>query len=99
MKYIITAIAKEVKPEGQLSGLVLAGFLCSVFGLLLLLIFGFPFFLGTLGVIFSAIGLGQTSRGRTGKGFAIAGLIIILDILLFWLLVIIIASIAAAIAF
>jgi len=79
------------------SGFAIAGFVCSLVGLILVLLTGWPFLLGTAGVVFSAIGLGQTARGVRGKGFAIAGLIIgILDILIFWILVAIIGFAIAA---
>lgn len=80
--------------EGGYSGMAIAGFVCSVVGLILFVLWGWPFLLGTLGVIFSAIGLsGTRNDGQRGKGLAIAGLIVgILDILLFWILVAIIAS-------
>ena len=49
---------------------------------------GFPFIFGTLGIIFSAIGLHQTSKnGKKGKRFAITGLVIgILIVLGFWVI-------------
>ena len=82
------------KDKQRLSGFALAGFICSTVGLLLALIIGWPFLLGTLGTIFSAIGLGETSKGKKGKGFAIAGLVMgILAIIIFWIWVVIVASI------
>ena len=81
------------------SGMAIAGLACSVFGLLLFFLTGWPFLLGTLGVIFSAIGMSKTGRDKKiGKGFAIAGLAVgILDILLFWILVVILAALVSAI--
>jgi hypothetical protein len=84
-----------VKPAGYgFSGLAFAGFILSLLGFVLLMLTGFPFLLGTLGVIFSAVGLGDTGAGgRSGKAFAIAGLIIgIVTIILFWLLVVAFAA-------
>jgi len=81
--------AIPVDPDkSNLSTMALVGFIVSTLGLLLLLITGFPFFLGTIGTVFSAIGLSETSKGKTGKGFAIAGLVIgILTILLAWIVI------------
>jgi hypothetical protein len=61
---------KSLKTEdGGSSGLALAGFICSIVGLLLFLITGWPFLLGSLGIIFGAIGLGQTADGKKkGRG-------------------------------
>ncbi len=76
------------------SGMAIAGFVCGLVGLGLFLGTGWPFLLGTLGLVFSAIGLGQTGEDRKkGKGLAIAGLITsIIAIIGFWILV---ATIAA----
>jgi len=78
----------------KINGMALAGFICSIVGLLLVLITGWPFLLGALGVIFSAIGLKQISNGKgKGKGLAITGLIAgSLAIVIFWIWVAIIAS-------
>ena len=85
------AISIKSDDEPKMSGMAIAGFICGIVGLLLVLITGWPFLLGTLGTIFSAIGLGQTSKGKKGKGFAIAGLITgILAIVIFWIWVAII---------
>jgi Domain of unknown function (DUF4190) len=71
-----TPQAMKVPGDGDKSagtnGMAIAGFVCS-------------FFIPILGIIFSAIGLGQCKRrGQKGKGFAIAGLAIsILTILIF----------------
>lgn len=87
----IKTITKNTDEEPKMSGWAIAGFICGTLGLLLVLIIGWPFLLGTLGTIFSAIGLGQTSKGKKGKGFAIAGLITgILAIVIFWIYVAII---------
>jgi hypothetical protein len=70
---------QETNTYGKLSGSAVAGFVCSIIGLALIASLSF-FFLGILssiaGVILSAIGLSQTSKGQQGKGFAIAGLIL-----------------------
>ncbi len=80
--------------EPEINGMALAGFICGIVGLLLALIMGWSFLLGILGVIFSAIGLGQIRKNPTkwkGKGFAIAGLIAgILAIVIFWIYIAII---------
>ena len=85
--------------EGELSTFALVGFIASLVGLILFVLFAWPFLLGTLGVIFSSIGLSETKKGKTGKGFAIAGLVIgILDILLFWAVLILVILLFAAAA-
>ena len=86
LKKGIKTISKNTDEEPKMSGLAIAGFICGIMGLLLVLTTGWPFLLGTLGTIFSAIGLGQTSKGEKGNGFAIAGLITgILAIVIFWI--------------
>jgi len=74
--------------SSEWSGFAIAGFVCSLVGFFLFLLTRFPFLLGTLGIIFSSIGLAQTiKKDKKGKGLAIAGLIIgILTVLLFWFL-------------
>lgn len=69
--------------EGQTDGMALTSFIVSIAGLFIA-----GLILGTLGIIFGAIGLGRTSGGKKkGQGLAIAGLIIgILDVLLVLLL-------------
>lgn len=66
------------QPE-RLSGLSVAGFVCSMLGIALIASLSF-FLLGTLlslaGIVFSAVGLKQTKNGQQGKGFAVAGLIL-----------------------
>jgi hypothetical protein len=52
--------------EGSGSGFAIAGFICSLIGLLFL-----PILFSTLGIIFSALGLKSSS-----KGLAIAGLVV-----------------------
>jgi hypothetical protein len=79
--------------EREMSAMAIAGFICGVLGLLLAIATGWSFLLGILGVIFSAIGLSQTSKGKKGKGFAIAGLTTgILAIAIFWVVIAIISS-------
>lgn len=91
LKRGIKTISQNTDEEPKMSGMAIAGFICGILGLLLVLITGWPFLLGTLGTIFSAIGLGQTSKGKKGKGFAISGLITgILAIVIFWIWVAII---------
>jgi hypothetical protein len=72
--------------EPKTNGMALAGFICSLAGLLL-----FGFILGTLAVIFSAIGLGKINKDPAkwkGKGMAIAGLIIGVVDIVAWLIII-----------
>lgn len=77
----------------KINGFALVGFILGIVGLLLMLIVGWPFFLGTLGIIFSAIGLAHATKGKDGKSLAIAGLVTsILAFLLFWLKVIILGA-------
>jgi hypothetical protein len=57
--------------EGGSNGIAIAGFICSIVGL-----FIFGLILGTLGIIFSAIGMSRASKTGKGFGLAIAGLII-----------------------
>lgn len=60
--------AAPAAPRPPLSGLAVAGFVLS-----------FPIFLGVLGIVFSAIALGQIERANgklRGRGLAIAGLVI-----------------------
>lgn len=65
------------KLEGESNGLAIAGFVCSIVGLII-----FGLILGLLAVIFSAIGLKRAQAGAKGKGLAIAGLVIgIIDII------------------
>ena len=75
---VITKI-QDLKQSEKLSGLSVAGFICSILGIALIASLSF-FLLGSLlsllGVIFSGIGLRQTIKGQQGKGFAIAGLIL-----------------------
>lgn len=81
----------------EISGFAVAGFVCSLLGFMLFLATGWPFLLGMLGVIFSSLGLAATGGKRTGRGFAIAGLVIgILDIVLFWLLVVLLLTLVSA---
>ncbi len=89
---------KVIKDSQELSSMALAGFICSLAGFLFFLIFGFPFFLALLGVIFSGIGLHQTLKGgKSGKGFAIAGLAVgIVTMILGWIWLIFIGTLLAA---
>ena len=83
-------ITLSAADETDISVMALAGFICSGVGFLLLISYGWPFFLGTLGVIFSAIGMAKTGKDKKkGKIFAIAGLLLgILVIVLFWQMII-----------
>jgi hypothetical protein len=84
--------------EPKINGMALAGFICSIVGLILLLATGWPFLLGTLGTIFSIIGLKKIRSEPDkwkGRGFAIAGLIVgIVAIILFWLYIAILVAFA-----
>jgi hypothetical protein len=73
----IINISKNTDTESKLNVMAIAGSICSFFGLLLLIKSGAPFLFGTLGTIFSAIGLRQTSKnGEKDKEFPIIGLVI-----------------------
>jgi hypothetical protein len=84
-------IVDEKSDDKKISSLAIAGFVCSLLGFFLVLIVRFPFLLGTLGVIISALALGEIkNKNKSGKGFAIAGLVLgIVDIILFWFFLII----------
>lgn len=72
--------------EPKTNGMALAGFICSLAGL-----FIFGFVLGTLAIIFSAIGLGKINKDASmwkGKGMAIAGLIIGIVDIMAWLILV-----------
>lgn len=61
------------------SGMAVASLVCSIVGLFLC---GVP---AILGVIFGAIGMGQTKdNARPGRGLAIAGLVVGILVVLFW---------------
>lgn len=66
--------------NASMNGFALAGFICSLVGLIL-----FGLILGVVAIILSAIGLSKINKdplGWNGRGFAIAGIIIgILDII------------------
>ncbi len=67
--------------EEKLSGLSIAGFVLSFFGWL-----GIP---AVLAIVFCGVGLYQINNNeKTGKGFAIAGLVIGIIGLLLWILLI-----------
>lgn len=70
---------QETNASEKISGMAVAGFVCSILGLAAIASLTF-FLLGALlslaGIIFSSIGLSQTRKGQLGKGFAIAGLIL-----------------------
>jgi preprotein translocase subunit SecF len=89
---------KGLSDGQELSAMALAGFICSLVGFLFFLIFGFPFFLALLGIIFSGIGFYQTFKGgKVGKGFAIAGLAVgLVTMILGWIWLIFIGSLFAA---
>lgn len=58
-------------PPRQSNGLAIASLVCGIIGCLF-----FGIILGPLAVIFGAVGLSRANRGASGKGMAIAGLIL-----------------------
>ena len=76
---LVDTRTQDPKSSERLSGLSVAGFVCSILGIALIASLSF-FLLGALlslaGIVFSAVGLRQTIRGQQGKGFAVAGLIL-----------------------
>jgi hypothetical protein len=67
----------NVNQAQKSNGAATAGLVCSLIGLLL-----FPWLLGLLGIIFSIVGLNKSTEEYSGRGAAVAGLIIgIIDIL------------------
>lgn len=56
---------------GGSNGLAIAGFVCSLVGLLI-----FSVVLGPLGIIFGGVGLSRAGRGARHRGLAIAAIII-----------------------
>ena len=76
---IDSADRKIIQPvvDKSVSPWAIAGFVCSIIGLAMVLsltMFFFGGILGILGTIFSAIGLKHANKGRGGKGLSIAGL-------------------------
>ena len=58
-------------PPRQSNGLAIASLVCGIIGLLV-----FGIILGPLAIIFGSVGISRASRGASGKGMAIAGLIL-----------------------
>jgi hypothetical protein len=58
-------------PPRQSNGLAIASLVCGIVGMLF-----FGIVLGPLAVIFGAVGLSRANRGASGRGQAIAGLIL-----------------------
>jgi hypothetical protein len=56
---------------GGSNGLAIAGFVCSLVGLLILSVI-----LGPLGVIFGGVGLSRANKGARHRGLAIAAIVI-----------------------
>ncbi len=101
----LKTFAKEVKnaaslffADGQVNIFALLGFIAALLGFLLLIILGFPFFMGTLGLVFGIIGISQINRGNgTGRGFAITAIILGgLIILLAWIVILLIGLVLFA---
>jgi hypothetical protein len=57
-------------PPRPSNGLAIASLVCGIVGLLV-----FGVVLGPLAVIFGSVGLSRANRGASGKGMAIAGLV------------------------
>jgi Domain of unknown function (DUF4190) len=55
------------------NGIAVASLVCGILGVLLFGIFGM--FLGPLALVFGAVGISRANRGASGKGLAIAGLV------------------------
>lgn len=71
-KFLTSNSKSKANEDLKVDAFALVGFISGVVGLLI-----FPFFLGTVAVVFSAIGLSRISKGKSrGKGFAIAGLVL-----------------------
>lgn len=58
-------------PPRQSNGLAIASLVCAIVGILV-----FGIVLGPLAVIFGAVGLSRANRGASGKGLAIAGIVV-----------------------
>lgn len=76
--------------DKQVEVVSVLSFACALLGLGLLLVFGWPFLLGTAALVLGIVGLSIHSKDPqrwSGKGFAIAGIIIgSLVIVAFWVL-------------
>jgi Domain of unknown function (DUF4190) len=59
------------QPQTRSNGLAVASLVCGIIGLLI-----FGVVLGPLAVVFGAIGLSRANQGASGKGMAIAGLVL-----------------------
>ncbi|MYA41148.1 MAG: DUF4190 domain-containing protein [Gemmatimonadetes bacterium] len=77
------------------NGLAVAGFVCALCSVVLFWVPGLNFILWVLGIVFSGIGLSRANnQGRSGRGLAIAGLVIALlpgTILVFLIFLLLIA--------
>ncbi len=73
LKKLNKKASKQNLEEAKMNGLAIAGFVCSIVGLL----FSLWFVLAILGIIFSAIALKKIKKtGQGGRGLAVAGLVI-----------------------
>jgi hypothetical protein len=94
LKKEIKNLISSSEENEEWSNMAIAGFVCSVLGILLLLVPPLAIVLSILGIVFSSIGLRQTRNGKRGRGLAIAGLVI--GILPFFLLLVFIALLVVA---
>lgn len=81
-------------PPGN--SLAVAGFVCALCSLVFFWLIGINFILWVLGIVFSGIGLSRANnQGRSGRGLAIAGLVITLlpgTLLIFVIFLLVIAA-------
>lgn len=70
------SITPPMRKEGRFDGYAIAGFVCGLVGLLLVVEEGAALIIGALGIIFSIIALIHIKKtGKKGKGLAKAGII------------------------
>lgn len=66
-KNILNVEKAKTDGEAGYSGMAIAGFICGILGVVFVLLTGSPLLMGTLAIIFRAIGLRRTSNGKKGK--------------------------------
>ncbi len=77
-----------VVTPSRTNGFAVAGLILAIVG-----IFVFDIILGPLGIIFGALGWSRANRGDSGKGIAIAAVVVgVIDVLLFVVLVAFVAT-------